>query len=184
MLPSGRGRSLAALGSVLAFVLPAVVSWAFIGFLIQFAPTMQRVLLVSALGYGLAYGTVEALGIWRPSPGLQWQVPARWLRRRSQGIRWVVWGLTLGPGFLTRNPYASFWLLIPLGSLYGHWLLWTAMGATHGAARAIGIVHNMRCSAHGASVSDWARMPALRKLDGLATLSCVGILAVGTFRLA
>lgn len=110
-------------------------------------------------------------------------MPARWLHRRNHVARWLVWGVALGPGFVTRNPYAGFWLLIPIGGVSGHWMLPAIIGAAHGAARAVGIMRNMRMSVDGASVGDWGGWLALRRADGLAMLFGVGVLGAYAFRL-
>ena len=46
-----------------------------------------------------------------PPPGRGWQVPQTMLIDASPRRRLAVWGALLGPGLLTRNPFAGFGLL-------------------------------------------------------------------------
>jgi hypothetical protein len=52
--------------------------------------------------------------------------------------------VTLGPGVLTRNPYASMWLVpLLLGAAGSVWLglaFGAVAGAAHGASRAFGVL--------------------------------------------
>lgn len=60
----------------------------------------------------------------------------------------TTWGTLLGPGLVTRNPYAGMWLLPLLITLNHNLLAATAtgmaVGAAHGGARAIGVLSNWR----------------------------------------
>jgi len=58
------------------------------------------------------------------------------------------WGTTLGPGLVTRNPYAGMWLL-PLLLALNHGLLTAvvvgmAVGTVHGGARVLGVLSNRK----------------------------------------
>lgn len=86
-------------------------------------------------------------------------------------------------GLRNAQPYAGFWLLAPIAGLSHHWSLFAIIGAAHGAARAVGIMRNMRLSVDGARVGDWSGWPAIRTFDGLAMLLAVGALGIRAFRL-
>jgi hypothetical protein len=95
----------------------------------------------------------------------------------------VIWGLILGPGVLTRNPFATMWL-VPLSlALTGNALLGAATGAVaglaHGVGRASGIMRNMKRSPHYIELvllsMRW------RFIDGAILLLAAGALAgIGT----
>ena len=100
----------------------------------------------------------------------------------------LMWGALLGPGLVTRNPYAGMWL-VPLLIALNHNLLATLVmglivGVAHGGARALGVLSNRRhmetnCS-HllilGAQMHWKCR-------DGLALLLAAGALAAYTLSL-
>ena len=60
----------------------------------------------------------------------------------------AVWAATLGPGLMTRNPYVSYWVVVPaLGAIADvgdAMLIGAAAGAAHGLARFGGIVLRQR----------------------------------------
>ena len=103
-------------------------------------------------------------------------------------IQTLIWGTTLGPGFVTKNPYAGMWLL-PLLVALNHDVLMTitvamAVGAVHGGARAIGVLRNRKCidmdvSAHLRILSAVSRW---QYIDGLALLLAAG--ALGAYALS
>ncbi len=98
--------------------------------------------------YAFTFGILETLGLPIQAPGLAWQVPAQWIRGRSATMQTLTWGACLGPGLVTRNPYAGMWLL-PLLTVLDHNLLTAifigmAIGVAHGGARAIGVLSNRR----------------------------------------
>jgi hypothetical protein len=108
---------------------------------------MALVVSLVACGYAVVFGTCEVLRIPFRQLGLTWQVPAQWLRGRSATIRTLIWGACLGPGFVTRNPYAGMWVLPLLVALAPNWmaamLLGIAIGLAHGSSRAVGILRNL-----------------------------------------
>lgn len=135
--------------------------------------------------YCLCYGIAEATGLHglRP-PGSTWQVPQSFVVGTSRRRRILVWGAILGPGFLTRNPYAGFGLLalgvavldsVPVGVLVG-----AAIGFAHGTGRALALLRDAR----GADPDDYLksvlRSMHWRTFDGVALLG-LGGLAVFTF---
>lgn len=98
--------------------------------------------------YALSFGICETLRIpFRPI-GLAWQVPNQWLRGRPAALQTLFWGICLGPGLITRNPYAGIWLLPFLLVLMPNLLialsLGLAIGVAHGCGRAIGVLRNRR----------------------------------------
>jgi hypothetical protein len=142
-----------------------------------------------ALVYALWYGLRETLGLQRGMLGLIWQVPTGWIKGRPPIVQALIWGTTLGPGFVTKNPYAGMWLL-PLLVALNHNLLTTiivamAVGAVHAGARAIGVLRNRKCisvDVHAhlkimSAVSRW------QYVDGLALLLAAGALGAYTLSL-
>ena len=138
------------------------------------------------LAYALWFGLRETLGLQRRLLGLLWQVPSSWIKGRPAVLQTLIWGTTLGPGLVTKNPYAGMWLL-PLLVVLNHNLLMTvavgaAVGAVHGGARAIGVLRNRRCIAMDVeahyrilnSQTQW------QYLDGLALLLAAGALSAYT----
>ena len=119
----------AALGAGLAALLPA--TWAL---------TAGIVLL-------LAYGGAQLFSRGPARvPQRAWQVPRSWLDQRGPWGRMAVWAATLGPGLMTRNPYVSFWVVVPvLGAMTTDAVVIGAIaGAAHGLARFAGIVIRQR----------------------------------------
>jgi hypothetical protein len=103
-------------------------------------------------------------------------------------VQTLIWGALLGPGLVTRNPYAGIWLL-PLLLVLNQNLL-TAVGAgiaigiAHGGARALGVLHNRKCmqvaQAHLLILGEQWRW---KYLDGLALLLAAGALAASMLSL-
>jgi hypothetical protein len=62
--------------------------------------------------------------------------------------RVLVWGAILGPGFLTRNPYAGFAMLLlavaAMPGLAAGLALGAAIGVAHGGARAVALLRDVR----------------------------------------
>lgn len=156
----------APLGAGLAAVLPA--SWA----------------LGLAVVVALAYGGAQLFsrGLARV-PQRAWQVPRTWLEQRGPRGRLAVWAATLGPGLATRNPYVSFWLLVPaLGSLDVRpaAVAGAVAGAAHGLSRFAGIVFRQR----ERPGTDWSLLAVLwsirlQRVDGLLLLLLGIALVVG-----
>lgn len=143
-----------------------------------------------ALGYALWYGTREALALPRRVPGLAWQVPSGWINRRPAMIQTLTWGTALGPGLVTRNPYAGMWLLLLLLGLNRSLLVTVVVGivigAAHGGARALGILSNRK---QMDSDMEYAHLKILGAqlhwayIDGLALMLAAGALAAYTLSL-
>jgi hypothetical protein len=135
---------------------PAVVIWAGLGLVLGAldlaAPAVATAALALAAVYGLGYGVIEVSGRARPrAPGSNWQVPQRMLLGAGPRRRVLVWGLYLGPGFLTRNPYAGFGMTVllvgcaarPLAGL----VVAAGAGAAHGSGRALALLRDARVRA-------------------------------------
>ncbi len=124
----------------------------------------------------------ETFGFPLRTPGLRWQVPERWLQGRSEGMRTMIWGMTLGPGWVTINPYAGIWLL-PLLAGMGENLLMAGVvsgvaGAIHGGARAIGVLSNSkRIAANCSHLMILGQQFRWRRRDGFILLLVAGTLA-------
>ena len=104
--------------------------------------------------------------------------------------RAFIWGVTLGPGLVTKNPYAGMWLLPLLvallalsHSLFATVVVGMAVGSAHAMARAIGVLRNRKCIAVDASahVKILQSQERWQYLDGLALLLAAG--ALGSYTL-
>lgn len=152
---------------------------------------MSGAALVIAAAYGLSYGAAEISGAsWPPAPGRRWQVPQHLVIGASRGRRVLTWGAILGPGFLTRNPYAGFGMLPLLvaasartagGSLAAAAGLAALTGAAHAAGRALALVRD------GASRPDDPIVLLLRSMrwrtaDGYALLVIAGAAVTASIR--
>lgn len=141
-----------------------------------------------ACGYALAFGIAETFGLPLPAPSLAWQVPAQWVKGRSPVVQAATWGALLGPGLVTRNPYAGMWLL-PLLIALNHNLLTAmaigmAVGIAHGGARALGVLSNRRRMATNCShLMILGAQLRWRYIDGLALLLAAGALGAYTLGL-
>lgn len=185
-LPVGRPLKIGWL--LLAYCAPAAILWALLGALLSLA-TFPDVALALIAVYGAYYGLVEALGGRSlRAPGRRWQVPSHWVRGVSPWRRVAVWGAVLGPGFLTRNPYAGFGLLpivvAAAGSLRLGVTLAAVLGFLHGLGRALALlrdVHNVSTFDYMESVK---RSMYWRTADGAALLVAAGLalssIAVGS----
>jgi hypothetical protein len=141
-------------------------------------------LAVCALVYALAYGVVESQGLLVGPPSLGWQVPAAWVRRElGLGVQTLVWGFSLGPGILTRNAYASIWLVPVVLALTGSGTTALAVGAlagtAHGVGRATGVLRNMQVRGPTSHVAVLGSYATWRAFDGVALFASAGILAGG-----
>jgi hypothetical protein len=136
-----------------AYAVPAAITWAGLGLVLGAlalaAPAVAAAALAVAVAYGFGYGVIELSGRAGPrAPGSNWQVPQRMLVGAGPRRRVLVWGLYLGPGFLTRNPYAGFGMTVvlvgcaarPLAGL----LVAAGAGAAHGSGRALALLRDAR----------------------------------------
>jgi len=169
-----------AVSVVAAHAVPAALVWAVIAAAAN--PLPDGVATILALGYALAHGVAETVGLPLRAPGVGWEVPAVWLKGRGRAGRILIWGATLGPGLVTRNPYAGMWLL-PL-------LLTTTttdpvsaaaagafVGLAHGTARAIGILANHRGDSCDLPWRMAVTQMRFRLADGLALLFAAAVVA-------
>jgi hypothetical protein len=164
-----------------AYVPPALLVWAMLGLILSAIPVRLAALAVLA-PYCAYYGTVEAAALpGLAAPGSRWQVPQSFVRGVSRRRRIIIWGTILGPGLMTRNPYAGFGALLLAVAASGHPTAITvavAIGATHAAGRALALAHE----AAKPDTSDYFRsaLKSLhwRTIDGLALLSIAGVTAV------
>jgi hypothetical protein len=182
-----------------AYIVPAAVAWAAIGLalslLAQAAHWLATAAVAAAAVYGCGYGAAEVRGSpWPAAPGRRWQVPQDLLIGVSGSRRVLIWGSILGPGFLTRNPYAGFGLLPVLvatsasglpagGRVLAPIVVGGMVGATHAAGRAGAL---LRDSARRQDQPFALLLRSLRwrVLDGLALLTVAGAaIVVAGFRL-
>lgn len=173
-------------GTLGAFAIPGAVVWAAVGGLFGVIPFPSKELTVAVAAVAALYGAAEAIGSRLRSPEAAWQVPKHWVAQRSVAVRTLVWGATLGPGLMTRNPYASIWfipafLAISPSGVRTAVLVGAAAGAVHGAARAAGILLNvtvLRTNVHLAML----RILVWRTFDGFYVLFMSGLLAGAVVR--
>jgi hypothetical protein len=156
---------------------PGAAAWALLGLVLGALPVANAAVVAAAV-YGCGYGTAEVFGLRRPAPpGRRWQVPQDLLIGSSGARRLVVWGTILGPGFLTRNPYAGFGMLVLLtasaGSLPAAIVIAAIIGMAHGAGRAVALLRDSAT----VPLEPFAlllRSLRWRALDGIALLVVAG----------
>jgi hypothetical protein len=170
------------------FSIAGAVVWAPLGAGLAALLPATLALVVGVVGV-LAFGGAQLLSRGPARvPQRSWQVPRTWVDERGTWGRLAVWAATLGPGLMTRNPYVSYWVVVPaLGSLVrvtDAILIGAVTGAAHGLARFGGIVARQR-SRPG---TDWNLLAVLwhmrfLRIDG-ALLLATGIAAVVALVLA
>jgi hypothetical protein len=108
--------------------------------------------VVAAAIYGCGYGVTEVFGLRWPAPGRSWQVPQGLLIGVGGSRRLLVWGTILGPGFLTRNPYAGFGMLVLLAASVGRLpaaiVVAAVIGAAHAGGRAVSLLRDSAAAQH------------------------------------
>jgi hypothetical protein len=133
--------------------MPAAATWGLLGlgagWLAVAFPAVRWIALAVAAGYGGYYGAVELSGRRALSPpGRAWQVPQAMLIDAVPRRRILVWGVLLGPGFATRNPFAGFGLLpLAVTAMPGIGpaaALGAGIGLVHGMARALALLRDVR----------------------------------------
>jgi hypothetical protein len=134
--------------------------------------------VVAAAVYGCGYGAAEVFGLrWPGPPGRRWQVPQDLLIGSGGTRRLVVWGSILGPGFLTRNPYAGFGMLVLLAASIGRLPAVIVVGAIIGMAHATGRAIALLRDSAATKLEPFAlllRSLRWRVLDGTALLVIAG----------
>jgi hypothetical protein len=177
-----------------AYAVPAVVAWTALGAVLGALP-LARPALAATAGYAACYGMIEVtdrLGgrLRLPPPGTRWQVPQEMVKGVSRWRRIGVWGSILGPGFLTRNPYAGFGLLpvavATAGGVRAAALLAAAIGLAHATGRALALLRDAR-PRPAAAPPDPMRLVLTslrwRTLDGVVLLAIAGTAAAACARL-
>lgn len=144
---SGRGANASSLWVSASFAIPGALVWAVGVLLLRFA-IPAAVLVGIALPYAFAYGVVELLRLPIQAPESHWQVPSSWISGRGHAARAAVWGGILGPGIVTRNPFAGMWLFPILAAAAGPpataFIVGGVCGFLHGTARAVGVLRHVR----------------------------------------
>jgi hypothetical protein len=166
---------------LVAYAIPAAAAWALLGLVLGALPVAHAALVAAAV-YGCAYGAAEVLGLrWPAAPGRRWQVPQDLLIGVSGARRLLVWGAILGPGFLTRNPYASFGMLLLLaactGSLPAAVVVAAAIGAAHAGGRGAALLRDA-AAPQLEPLALLLRSLQWRTLDGIALLLIAGAVIV------
>jgi hypothetical protein len=165
----------------IAHALPALAVWGAIGAGLG-ALGPSRAIQAVAVVYAVLYGIAETFRLPLRAPSLRWQVPSTWVRDRTSRARIVIWGAVLGPGLMTRNPYAGMWL-VPLalalvGDVRAGLVCGLLAGAAHGVARAYGLRSNVRSDRGRTDFALVADQLRWRLVDGLALLFAAGIIAL------
>jgi len=153
---------------VFLFASPGALVWGAIGYV---SPSEQAWALDVLVVYGAVFVTVEMSGLPVRPPGLAWQVPRNWVRRRKPVSEAAIWGSILGPGLVTRNDLALMWALVLLLFAGGNSrAVWTgaAIGASHGIGRAVGIIRNQSCRVGQTPLSLLLEYDKWRRVDALA----------------
>lgn len=179
--PSVRGKALFATGLVAANAVPGALVWSALGTILGAIP--QQIAIAMSVCYAIVYGSVEALGWPLRAPGLEWQVPSNWLRDRGLAARVAIWVGILGPGIVTRNPFAGMGFLATLLAMTTGPTAGAATGAgiglVHGVTRAIGV---LRDQAQRSPTLPWKLVlvrARWRTADGLVMLWAAGALLAG-----
>ena len=160
---------------ITAYALPAVLAWAALGICLGALPLARPRCVAAALCRRLRPDRGRPAGAGPRRRGTRWQVPQAMVTSASRRRRLLVWGSILGPGFLTRNPYAGFFLLPILvaaaGPVRSAALLAAAIGLAHGTGRALALLRDAR---PGAAAADPMRLVLTsmhwRRLDGITLL--------------
>ena len=169
-----------------AYVLPGAAAWTVVGLALGVAavaiPWLSTAAVVATVAYGCLYGAAEVRGSsWPAAPGRRWQVPQDMLIGASPRRRVLVWGSILGPGFLTRNPYAGFAILPVLvaaaGGIQAAIVVGALIGAAHAAGRGAALLRDSTRPQDEPFVL-LLRMLRWRLVDGLALLTAAGAAAV------
>jgi len=160
----------------MAYIIPAGVVWGILAIVVHPLTHLSQVMVFVAWIYALVFGLLEALAIPFRPVSVVWQVPAQWLQGRSVLVQTLIWGIALGPGLVTRNPYVGMWLLPVLLTFNQHFFtnlsIGVGIGIAHGGARALGTLvarHNL--DACGSSILTQWRW---RIADGLILLFGAG----------
>lgn len=159
-----------------AYAVPAVAVWLLLGLCTSALP-LARPALILLTAYSAVYGVTEASDrLQLAAPGRRWQVPQELVAGTTARRRLLVWGSVLGPGFLTRNPYAGF-AMLPLAVAAagrGGLALAGAIGAAHGTGRALALLRDARSGPAGDPMRLLLRSAYWRTVDGLVLLIVAG----------
>lgn len=160
------------------FAAAAAAAWAVIGFALGESAIPRTALVVLTAGFVTVYGLAESLRVPLRTPSARWQVPSGWVVRRRPLVQATIWGIALGPGIVTRNPYASIWLL-PLAIAFAPSaevgaILGAVVGTGHGVARAVGVLANLRAREPEGPLILMGQQLRWRFVDGLLLLATGG----------
>jgi hypothetical protein len=135
--------------------------------------------LLATVGYAVLFGLMELFAPRPRVPGSSWQVPRGWVGQSRWSERVLVWGATLGPGLMTRNPLAGMWLLplllLQTGGVAAGLAAGAVAGAVHGGGRAVGVIRQIRAGADYDYYESTTRGFRWRYLDGVALLAAAGL---------
>lgn len=163
---------------VTAYTVPAVAVWAVLGLGLGALPLAGPARTLTAI-YAGCYGLQEVTGRrGLPTPGSRWQVPQTMVLGVSGRRRILVWGSVLGPGFLTRNPYAGFGLLpivvATAGGVRAAATLAAVIGLAHGTGRALALLRDARPGAAADPLRLVLTSMYWRAFDGFVLLVVAG----------
>jgi hypothetical protein len=172
------------LAAIVAYAAPAAAVWTLLGAILSFLP-LRGVALIPTIVYCSYYGLAETIGLRAlPAPGRGWQVPQSFVRGAPRCRRLLTWGVLLGPGIATRNPYAGFGLLplvlASLGNLKAGLAVGAAIGTAHGTARAVALVRDAHQIDAAEYLQSVLRSMHWRIADGLVLAFVAGVAIVAT----
>lgn len=184
-MSSGGGHTKKTVVHIISYTVPAAMVWGLLGLAVSQFRELMPAVLTGAVIYGIIFGLSEIAALPVRVPSLPWQVPSHWVRGRSDFTGEIIWGIWLGPGLVTRNPYAGMWLLPILLVLGNYSLLDTIVvgslvGVAHGCGRALGVRDNCRQLGKKAALLDlMAAQWRWRLIDGMLLSTVVGAIVGG-----
>lgn len=149
-----------------------------LGLIVQPLNGIALIVIFVACCYAIGFGICEVLNIPFHQLGLSWQVPRQWLYGLPKSIQTLIWGACLGPGIITRNPYAGMWMLPLLLALAPNRItaveLGIAIGFTHGCSRSIGVLKSRNRLDETCSPIIVIKQMRWKFLDGCAMILTAG----------
>jgi hypothetical protein len=170
----------------MAYSLPAGVIWGILAVLVHPLTSLAQIMMIIAWMYAFTFGVLEAFALPFRPPSLAWQVPAHWLQGRTTWAQNLIWGMALGPGLITRNPYAGMWLL-PIFLTFNHNVLTDIgigilIGLAHAGMRVFGIFSARRhldaCGSHILTQWRWRVGDGLLLLFGAGSFTAAGLAVI------
>ncbi|MDQ0256826.1 hypothetical protein J2S74_004248 [Evansella vedderi] len=126
----------------IVYILSASLSGALFGlfivatiqYLISWVPTSIKLSVILLLL--VSYILKELKFINLPTPQMKWQIPTSWVNN-SPLKNMVIWGVILGSGFFTYNPYAIFFILYLYMGFFMTPIVGLSIGFLYGLSRSL-----------------------------------------------